>query len=420
MSFSHLISRASYAHKSLINRAQAHYPRVLALAPDILRIPIDDILVGDINGVSSYSWYEKTGDLGRIDQPILKSPYYELYAKLSAPNTSEAALRKSRYFKMMLLAVEKFGHYGRLNTEDSLLELMRQYIDLFGPNGPTGRSTEAGPRENRSHSWPGTFVTLRAIPDASVYELIDGHHRVAAAAAAGSSHVYAYVLTTQLSAIQRLLYSVSMTKKKELYQPIKSRAVSNWPVVRNCVERYDLMRSCLSEEEVEVRGAKVVDLACSYGYFVHRYKEDGARALGVEVDRNAVVIGRHQYGLVDQDIVVEPLQGFLKKDVSYDVVCCLSILHHFGLGMDFGGGGISVIDVIRGLSRITKRVLFLDSGQNTEQWFARKLPDWSAEYIESAVLDGSDFKRSRRLGVDSDGVGRYEGNYGRQLFAFFK
>ena len=77
--------------------------------------------------------------------------------------------------------------------------------------------------------------------------------------------------------------------------------------------------------------------------------------------------------------MTDDLANFLdRSNRQYDIVSCFSVLHHYALG----------------------------KGQMPAEEFIRKLD----------AMTGS----VRMLGTDQDGQGRYQGQYGRHLFACYR
>jgi hypothetical protein len=78
------------------------------------------------------------------------------------------------------------------------------------------------------------------------------------------------------------------------------------------------------------------------------------------------------------------------------------------------------MELIKALDDVTGRVLFLDSGEESEEWFRGRLRNWNSATIPEFILERSSFTGVVDLGPDHDGVGRWASNYGRHLFAFVR
>ena len=155
-------------------------------------------------------------------------------------------------------------------------------------------------------------------------------------------------------------------------------------------------------------------MACSYGWFVRAFQQFGYDAMGVELDWAACEIGRLVYGLSTNIITRSEIVGFLRADSrQYDVTSCFSLLHHFVLGK----AAISAEQMLQLLDKKTRVVLFIDMGEEHEEWYRTTLKGWSPAHIERWIKANSTFKQVRRLGRDQDDQGSFSGNYGRTLFA---
>jgi hypothetical protein len=158
-----------------------------------------------------------------------------------------------------------------------------------------------------------------------------------------------------------------------------------------------------------------LDVGCYFGWFVAKMCGNGYDAYGIERDPIAVAIGQVAYGIdTKKRITVGDCFRVLQLDCrQYDVVSCLSVLHHFVLGK----ASVSAEEFLGALDNVTRKVLFIDTGESTEAWFRESLKDWTPDFIEKWLIDNSTFSSVVRIHVDEDRVPPYENNYGRTLFA---
>jgi SAM-dependent methyltransferase len=260
-------------------------------------------------------------------------------------------------------------------------------------------------------------VMLVPVRGSDCFQVVDGHHRVAAAAVAGETRVAARVrrgsVTTPLQDhLDRMSW---IGGKRELYQPVDAPELElSWPTVRRCDDRLELMDKQLADLGIVPEGSTYLDVASAYGWFVSRMAERGFEATGVERDPEAAVLGRAVYGLRPGHIVTADVVDFLHDDPgSWDVVSCFSLLHHFALGR----GSVDETALLRLLDRATRRVLFFDTGMAHEAWFRNTLPDWDADHVRDFLETVGTFDRVVDLGPDRDAVAPYADNYRRHLFA---
>ena len=142
-------------------------------------------------------------------------------------------------------------------------------------------------------------------------------------------------------------------------------------------------------------------------------KERGYNAWGIERDEQARILGRDVYGLDPSHILIGDCLDRLAELPQFDVVSCLSLLHHYVWGLERADAE----DIMAALSRVTRHVLFVDTGEAHEKWLRKSLPDWTPEHIQRWLTRKGDFDQVIPLGVDHDDTAMFAGNYGRTLFA---
>lgn len=380
-------------------------------------IPIGLILVGYQAGYSLKEWLKKTGEFERLSLPVTNSPYVLFLRDVLTDKNrlgDEHFLRSHPYFQMAEVAVKYTGHFMGAQTEKEIFQVMREF---FASSHAAGRGKVEGTPllSARGHSLPHTPIILKKIKYSENYEIIDGHHRIAAAAVRGEDHVRALVTGEKTTYLQDLVLSGRQTHgDRELYQPLPQPEVNNWPLVRRCRDRFEMMLELLRQRGIETNGLTLLDCSCSYGWFLREFKRKGVTVLGIDRDPISVQIGRLALSLSPKDIIEADLVSCLTScSDSFDIVLFLSILHHFALGQEKGNVG----QILRQLDRIAKRVLFIDTGQNHEQWWSNTLPEWDDAYIVSVIRQHTSFTDIVKLGEDRDNIGPYQNQYQRSLFA---
>ena len=385
------------------------------LAP--LAVAADRLLLGGESGFRAAQYAALIDDLMRPSTPLSVSPHVRLlqeYGRCGDDVFARDVFAGSAYFQNALQAMNATGHYFGLTEEDGILELARDFVDRFRYG-----SSQRGPRATwRGRTPEGVPVRVCRIKHSDCYEIIDGHHRLAIAYVQGVRRMR--VVCTErpvYTPLQKRLLDVLWTKgRRELYQPVDAPELERrWVLVRRCTDRLAMMQSFLHGAGfVAPHGATYLDLASSYGWFVSQMGRFGFHALGVEHDPVAVSVGAAAYGVDPAVITRMDCVRFLKTaGRQYDVVSCMSLLHHFVMG----AGGVPAAELMRLLDRVTKRVLFIETGQVTEAWFRTRLAGWDPDFVEEWLRKHSSFRQIHRLGVDEDRVPPFQDNYGRTLFA---
>lgn len=380
-------------------------------------VPIGSILVGQQSVYPLAKWVEMTGEFERVSLPVVNSPYAAFLRDISADETrlsDERFLREHSYFKMADTAVRHAGHFMGARTDTEIFRVMRDFFDFFRASTGTGFLNKS-PFSTRGHSLPNTPIILEKIKYSDNYEVVDGHHRIAVAAVGGCDRIRAVIVGERTSYLQDLVLAGRQTHgDRELYQPLSQPEVGSWPSVRRCRDRFEMMEKFLRREGIDPEGLNLLDCSCSYGWFLREFKHIGLTVLGIDRDPIPVRIGKIAYSLSEEEIIQEDLVTFLEREGgTYDIVLFLSILHHFALGREKG----EVAKILRRLDEITGRILFLDTGQNHERWFAKSLPEWDDEFISRTVCEHTSFQRIVKLGEDEDDRGPYKNQYRRSLFA---
>lgn len=381
--------------------------------PGSLPVPIDRLLLGGQNGLSGTEFAVRSCDLGWPSRRVLDGPHADLLRRGRARRLTDEEILGTPYGRMALDTIAATGAYFAATDPAGVVAVARRYLgpaldDGARSRAPLGRM----PRQSRL----GDPVRVAPIRHSDCYQVLDGHHRVAAHGVAGAAEVRVRVKRVAVSTpLQDLLEQMSWTGgERELYQPIDSPELeAGWVRVRRCVDRLDAMRRHLDRLDLTA-GAGYLDVASCYGWFVDRLTRLGYDGHGVERDENAPMIGALAYGLDPARITVADAEAFLAgAERTWEVVSCFSLLHHFALGR----ASVGPEELLGLLDRVTGRVLFLDTGQGHEAWFSDSLPDWDPDHVRALLARHTTFDEIVDLGPDADAVPPYQRNYGRHLFA---
>jgi hypothetical protein len=375
-------------------------------------IGLDQLLVGGWNGMSASRFAEATGLLLDPSTQIRDSSQVDLLRRYDALGEliyDAAALRETPYFARISAAAKISGHHRGAKTDDDLLQVAREFLDRY-------RELPIPYRPGRSNAT--VLPRVRRIKDSHCYEIRDGHHRLAIAAARGEHEVEVVVeRPTATTPMQTLLRKMSwLDGQVRLYQPVALPEVATWPLMRRCTDRLTMMNEFLAERHSTPlpMSHSYLDVGACYGWFVAAMELQGYNAHGIEQDPLAETVAQLIYGLAPGRLTIgDGVELLSASDQRYDVVSCFSVLHHFVLGRAHA----SAEELIQLLDRATGDVLFLDTGEGHESWFKLVLPEWTPEYARQWILDHTTFTNVQALGRDQDGVGPFVGKYGRTLFA---
>jgi hypothetical protein len=156
------------------------------------------------------------------------------------------------------------------------------------------------------------------------------------------------------------------------YQPAPRGLASfsrNIDFARQCEDRLAIIRTHLP-----ANSRNMIDLGSNSGFYLFRLAELGLICHGLERDAELVYFTNlGNYLLNGKGISCECGKldlAYIQGMPDYDVILCLSLMHHIILedGME------TAEEILRGLARKTRHVLFFEMGQSNEI-----AADWSAD-----------------------------------------
>jgi hypothetical protein len=381
----------------------------LLWSPEPVLVPVDRLLLGGQNQVPAAEFASRSGDPQWPSRRVLDGPHADLLRRAEREPLTDDQILATPYAQMARDTIAIAGQYFAARDDTGIVTVARRWLD--------GVRSGDTPRHRMPHqSRPEDPVRVVPIRHSDCFQVLDGHHRVASLGVRGATVAPVRVKRIPVSTpLQDLLERMSWTGgTRELYQPVQSPELeAGWVPVRRCEDRLEKMEEMLASLDL-APGSSYLDVASCYGWFVDRFARLGFDAQGVERDENAPKIGALAYGLDPHRITVSDAETFLARaDRTWEVVSCFSLLHHFVLGR----AAVGADELLRLLDRVTGRVLFLDTGQAHEAWFADSLPEWDTDHVADFLTRHTSFDRVVDLGPDQDGVPPYERNYGRHLFA---
>ncbi|CAN5643226.1 hypothetical protein BH11ACT8_BH11ACT8_16260 [soil metagenome] len=367
-------------------------------------VPVHQLLLGGQNGLRGNEYAIATDDVMWTSRRVSEGPHADLLRADRSGRLCDQEVLDSDYATMARRSIAASGSYFGARDDAGILRVARAFLE-------PGEMADRDP----AMSAAGSPVLAAPIQGSSCYQVVDGHHRVARLAVDGESFVQVRLRRRAVSTrLQDLLDQMSwIGGERELYQPVEAPELEeSWATVRRCSDRFDLMSTQLAE--LGVAGATYLDVASCYGWFLAAMAGAGHDVHGVERDPLGRTLGGQVYGLDPERVTTGDAVAFLLgQTVRYDVVSCFSLLHHFALGR----ASVPADVLVRLLDQSTGRVLFIDTGQAHEEWFADSLPEWDTDYVADFLRKHSTFDRIVDLGPDQDAVPPYAGNYARHLFA---
>jgi 2-polyprenyl-3-methyl-5-hydroxy-6-metoxy-1,4-benzoquinol methylase len=376
----------------------------------VRKLKLSKLLVGGVNRYSAATHARLTGDLRRPSTPVAASAHAEFlraYREIGDAIFQPEQFAATSYYKWALECIELYGRYFSHTDAQDIVHKAKSFARMF--------DGERSGTHDRHESREGAAVEVRRIKFSDCHEIVDGHHRLSIAVVRGLDEYPCCILPTEgaLTPMQELVMDCEwMFGKRSLFQPISAPELESWSVVRKCTDRLEMMLAWLARNGIS--SGSFLDIGSSYGWFVSEMSKRGFQAIGIDRDAALCTVGHLAYGIEQSANVVADATTFLRSCTrQYDVVCCLSILHHFVLGAET----ISAAEFIQLVDKITASVLFLETGECHERGLKRSLGGWSADYIRGWLRDHTSFSTIEILGTDGDSDGPLQGRHSRHLFA---
>ncbi|MBW8308961.1 MAG: methyltransferase domain-containing protein [Candidatus Paracaedibacteraceae bacterium] len=379
-------------------------------------VPIDKLLRGGENGIRAARYAELTDNFMRPSTPITEGPHVKLlrlYEEIGDKVFEDKVFTATDYYKNALECLTLTGSYFYDHPE-KIIQLARRFINQY-----KGKDLSLPSQPGQSNS--GQPIWVRPIKFSSYYEVIDGNHRIARTIMGGEKTIKAIIYEKEpvFTPLQELLLDcLWINKQKWLYQPIEAPELKDqWTLVRQSIDRLEMMKNFLTKIDYNISKKSYLDIGSSYGWFVKNFTEMGFNAFGIDRDPFSIKIGMNVYQLKPQQItnsdIILGLNHMIDQNKIFDVVSCLSVLHHFVLNKS----STTAEDFIKKIDKLTKDILFIDTGEEHEEAFEGSLKGWNPQYIQEWILKNTSFKKVIALGVDQDKKPPFNQYYNRTLFA---
>lgn len=210
---------------------------------------------------------------------------------------------------------------------------------------------------------------------------------------------------------------IQFMRTRILYQPSPIDAInSNSIIIRKTSEqRLNSMINFSNEYfKNNLKNKTFLDVGCSIGYFLNGMKDICKSVTGIENNQLQLFTSQLFYKNIFDKIIQGDLIEELPKLKQYNIVSFLSVLHMIMQG----NSEQMAVEVMQMIDQKTKDILFFEMAEGREINYQNT--GWTPDSIVEYVLSNTSFKYYKSLFVDSDGVGDFEGNFGRTLFAFYR
>lgn len=373
--------------------------------PGFRTVPAASLLMGGQAGRDATAFAAATGTLRYGSMPMEASPHVALLrAAMSRGGLSDAELVASEYWQFAERVRRVSGDFFGARDDEELLAVSRNFVEWAMGRSPRVTTRSGSPFEDN--------VLVARVAGTHLFQVVDGHHRVAAAIARGVADIEVQLTWLHaLTPLQEQLLELDGPDSRTLRQPLPVRELGDrWTVRRNCPHRLlRMLRFVQQEPPGDAGAASYLDVGADYGWFLHEMKLLGWQVLGIERDPLAAELATSFLDLTVDELAVGEWSAVTRElEEKFDVVSCFD----FARSVDWTSADPRARDLLCALDHATAGVLFVDGGDHADG-----APQGSAALVEF-VLAHSSFTRSHDLGDNVDPLGDWSTGYGSRLLAF--
>ncbi len=275
--------------------------------------------------------YDKFADRGKIiggswDKQRTKFVELDTYRAFEGKFIYGNAWEKTDFYHRVLEEIAqgkvKWGCTTKAEFDQRLINLETLYYDIK----ENGYKTQQELAEQQSVSFTGEDEISVQISRSGEYLFDDGKHRLIIAKLLDLTEIPVKVTIRhdEWYQFRKEILNYAAASDGRIYQPITHPDLSDIPSVFGD-ERFNIIK-----KHMPIQSGSLLDIGAHWGYFCHRFEEDGFNCYPVESD------ARHIYFLEklkqadnrNFTIITGSIFDYYEK-TDFDVVLALNIFHHF-------------------------------------------------------------------------------------------
>lgn len=192
----------------------------------------------------------------------------------------------------------------------------------------------------------------------------------------------------------------SLALEKRLYQPITHPDLCDMSAKHRSEDRFDIIR-----ENLSVQKGRLLDIGANFGYFCHKFEELGFKCYAVENNLEDIYFlkklrraSNRKFRIISRSIF--EWEGV--KKLEFDVVLALNIFHHFMKKKT------TYLELINLLKNLKMKEMFFEPPLFNEPQMKRAYKNYSEKEFVEFILQNSQLKSAKLIGVSQDGRSLYK------------
>ena len=191
----------------------------------------------------------------------------------------------------------------------------------------------------------------------------------------------------------------SLNYKNRVYEKLTHPDLSSIPSVHNG-SRYDIIK-----EHLTATKGNLLDIGCHWGYFCHRFENDGFECYGIENSSlNLYFLEKLKRAENKKFRVMHCSLFTMPENIpqNFDVILALSIFHHFIKSK------VTYKKLIRFLKNLKGTEMFLEPHNPEEPQMRKAYKNFIDEDFAKFIIDNSSFKNFEIIGYSEVGRPLYK------------
>ena len=339
----------------------------------------------------------ETGTYLRIKKAIEDLDVYQAFCQRFLNHKS---WQETQYYHRVLGQIldgrNKWDCTSREQLDDRCKEADELYQDIADNGYKTQRELNANSRVLFEEEDEITVSIARTGELLST----DGRHRSSITKILGLKEVPVKITVRHpgwLEFRREILAQAEGDKEKKVYQPLIHPDLADIPSVHGH-DRFDISRQNLS-----IRTGTLLDIGANWGYFCHRFEDEGFDCYAVENSHSDVYFLNKLRGAEDRKFKVfcGSIFDFRERN-AFDVVLALNIFHHFLKDES------SYVKLIVLLGRLEMRELFFGTATYGSRQMQNAYKHYSPDDFVAFIVEHSCLKEAKHIGESEDGRGLYK------------
>lgn len=194
----------------------------------------------------------------------------------------------------------------------------------------------------------------------------------------------------------------------KIYQPIIHPDLSDIPAFHNSEDRFQMIRENLSVK----RGGKLLDIGANWGYFCHKFEDEGYDCYAVENSIENLYFLNKLKRAENKNFVVISKSILESNDAmcsEFDVVLALNVLHHFLKREE------THVRLVKFLRKLRAREMFFEPHSYREVQMTYAFKNYTNEEFLAFIVHNSVFKYVEYIGKADDDRKLYKLSRLRQI-----